>query len=78
VSEEFLTSAQLKALTAVIAKARADPGIHRESTPDGEAFAYQYIGEIYWGVNGDDKNLAPGRVPLKRQRERYRSQCLMP
>jgi hypothetical protein len=62
---EFLTAAELKALEKVIARTRAEPGVHLEPTPDGEAIAYRSIGEIRWCVNNESRNLANGAVPLK-------------
>jgi len=66
--DECLTRPQLRALEKVIAKARADRGIHREPTSDGEALAFVYAGEINWAVNGGphNTNLARGAVPLKK------------
>jgi hypothetical protein len=66
VTGEFLTEAQLKALEAAIAKARADPGLHREELSDGEVYAYRTPRDIHWGVNGgaDGGNLAEGTAPL--------------
>ena len=68
--DEFLTAKQLTALEKVITEARAEPGIHREPTPDGEALAYEYANEIQWAVNGapHDTSIARGVVPLKQPR----------
>jgi hypothetical protein len=62
---EFLTSSELKTLEKVIAKTRAEPRVHREPTPEGEAIAYRGVGEIRWCVNSESANLANGAVPLK-------------
>jgi hypothetical protein len=61
---EFLTPTQLKALDRTIAKARAEPGVHREPTRDGEVVAYRLCDEIHFAVNVDEVKLARGTVPL--------------
>jgi hypothetical protein len=60
----FLTPPQLAALERAIARARAETGIQREPTSDGEAIAYQFRTEIQWAVNTEDTNAARGSVPL--------------
>ncbi len=64
---EFLAEEQIKALEIAIQKARAERGIHRVPTADGEAYAYQFNAEVYWHVQGPhNSNVAKGAVPLKR------------
>ena len=61
----FLTLGQFKALGAAIEKARASKGIQSVLAADGEVFAYQFNGEIYWHVHGTDyAKLAKGTVPI--------------
>ena len=66
VTNEFLTKPQLHALEAAIAKARAQPGLHKEELSDGEVYAYRTPRDIHWIVNGglDGGNVAEGTVPL--------------
>jgi hypothetical protein len=61
----FLTAEQFQALGAAIQKARAARGIHRVLAPDGEVFAYQFNGEVYWHVHdANNAKVAQGIVPL--------------
>ena len=62
---EFLADDQIEALVSAIKKARAEQGLHRVPTSDGEAYAYQFNTEVYWHVQGPHNcNIAKGAVPL--------------
>jgi hypothetical protein len=63
---EFLSIRQIAALERAVAKARAEPGIHREPVEDGgEVMAFRFVDEVNWAVSSILGNVvARGMVPL--------------
>lgn len=58
--QAFLNLHQFAALEKVIERARAEPGVHRQPTLDGEASAFQFDDGIEWSVKRGNEKIARG------------------